>query len=103
LNHRIIESLKSANRQRPNQTASILVSAKRYADCVPTKIAASQEQPRVGLCVECVHARRIVSERGSVFFLCRLSATDAGFPKYPRLPVLQCHGFEPVPKDQNRE
>jgi hypothetical protein len=47
----------------------------------------------VGLCARCVHARAITSSRGSVFQLCRLSEVDARFPKYPRLPVLQCPGF----------
>jgi hypothetical protein len=47
----------------------------------------------VGLCARCVHARRVISSRTSVFYLCRLSEVDARFPKYPRLPVLQCSGF----------
>jgi len=48
----------------------------------------------VGLCTSCKHVRRISSERGSVFFLCRLSAVDPRFPKYPRLPVLSCSGYD---------
>ncbi len=48
----------------------------------------------VGLCTSCKHVRRISSERGSVFFLCRLSAVDPRFPKYPRLPVLSCSGYQ---------
>jgi hypothetical protein len=39
--------------------------------------------------------RQIESDRGSVFYLCERSAIDASFPKYPRLPVLQCRGYEP--------
>lgn len=46
-----------------------------------------------GLCNHCVHARRIESDRGSVFIMCQLSATDPRFPRYPRLPVLQCAGY----------
>jgi hypothetical protein len=38
--------------------------------------------------------RRIESDRGSTFYRCELSATDPKFPKYPRLPVLHCRGFE---------
>jgi len=49
----------------------------------------------VGLCASCVHARRIESARGSEFWLCQLSATDARFAKYPRLPVLACPGYSP--------
>lgn len=52
------------------------------------------EQRRAGLCAECVNARRIQSDRGAVFWLCELSATDSRFAKYPRLPVIQCVGFE---------
>jgi hypothetical protein len=48
----------------------------------------------VGLCQDCVHARRIASDRGSVFFLCQLALTDPRFKKYPRLPVISCIGYE---------
>jgi hypothetical protein len=54
----------------------------------------SDESDRAGLCATCKHARLIVSDRGSVFYLCQLSKTDPRFPKYPRLPVLACAGFE---------
>jgi hypothetical protein len=47
-----------------------------------------------GLCASCQHARRIESARGSTFVLCALSATDPGFPKYPRLPVVACDGYK---------
>ena len=50
-----------------------------------------------GLCEDCVHARRIVAERGSVFLGCELGLTDPKFPKYPRLPVLTCSGYERKP------
>ncbi|HUE96414.1 MAG TPA: hypothetical protein VMN39_07120 [Longimicrobiaceae bacterium] len=49
-----------------------------------------------GLCGTCTHARTIVSGRGADFFLCRLSATDPRFPRYPRLPVVGCRGWSPV-------
>ena len=48
----------------------------------------------VGLCLDCTHARVIRSDRGSTFYLCRLSATDPNFTKYPRLPVLSCSGYK---------
>ena len=38
--------------------------------------------------------RLIKSDRQSKFYLCERSATDPSFPKYPRLPVLQCGGYE---------
>lgn len=30
-----------------------------------------------------------------VYWLCELSKTDSRFAKYPRLPVIECPGFEP--------
>ena len=50
--------------------------------------------PQVGLCCRCLHMREIHSDRGSTFYMCQLSATDPRFPKYPRLPVLQCLGYQ---------
>jgi hypothetical protein len=50
----------------------------------------------VGLCAGCAHARPVVSGRGSTFWLCGRSADDPRFPKYPRLPVVRCVGFEAV-------
>jgi len=44
--------------------------------------------------------RLIESDRGSAFYLCGLSATDARFPKYPRLPVLRCAGYKQLPADR---
>ncbi|MBI4589816.1 MAG: hypothetical protein HY725_13345 [Candidatus Rokubacteria bacterium] len=54
----------------------------------------SSARERVGLCAECVHGRRIVSAKGSEFWRCAKSETDPRFPKYPRLPVLACDGYE---------
>lgn len=56
------------------------------------------ESEAVGLCFHCAHARVIRSDRGSIFYLCRLSAADPNFPKYPRLPVLNCSGYQPEPE-----
>jgi hypothetical protein len=47
-----------------------------------------------GLCDSCVFRRVIRSDRGSVFYMCEKSFTDPSFPKYPRLPVLQCAGYQ---------
>jgi hypothetical protein len=46
-----------------------------------------------GLCEDCRHARRVVNKNGSVFRLCQLHERDPHFPKYPRLPVVQCSGY----------
>jgi hypothetical protein len=56
----------------------------------------------VGLCATCVHARTIHSDRGAIFWLCELSATDPRFPKYPRLPVLACAGYRSKPADSGQ-
>jgi hypothetical protein len=50
----------------------------------------------VGLCAECRHQRVVRNTRGSVFSLCRRSKDEPErFPRYPRLPVTACAGFEP--------
>jgi hypothetical protein len=50
----------------------------------------------VGLCESCANVRVVVSGKGSSFYMCRLSAVDPAFPKYPRLPVLRCRGYTPA-------
>jgi hypothetical protein len=55
-----------------------------------------------GLCRDCRHSRRIESDRGSVFFRCELSLQDANFPKYPRLPVTSCRGYQPAGNSESR-
>lgn len=47
-----------------------------------------------GLCDSCRHQRLVPNTRGSVFSLCERSRTESEFPRYPRLPVLRCPGFE---------
>jgi len=54
----------------------------------------ASEIKAVGLCATCRHVRLIRSDRGTTFYFCQLSATDPRFPKYPRLPVLSCSGYE---------
>jgi len=55
-----------------------------------------RERSRAGLCADCLYARRVESARGSLFYLCQRSAIDPDFPKYPRLPVIDCWGHEPL-------
>ncbi len=57
-------------------------------------MSSPEECPEVGLCVGCIHAKRIVSAKRSVFWFCGRSEWDPRFPKYPRLPVLSCEGYE---------
>src|SRR5581483_8572823 len=57
----------------------------------------NSQESRVGLCHRCVHSKVITSDRGSRFYFCQLSANyPETFPKYPRLPVLECSGYEPT-------
>ena len=50
-------------------------------------------RPPAGLCDSCRHQRIIRTGRGSEFSMCLLSREDARFPKYPRVPVLECSGY----------
>jgi hypothetical protein len=58
------------------------------------------EAAKAGLCASCKHVQLIKSDRGSVFYSCGLSARNPQFPKYPRLPMLSCAGYE---KDESVE
>ena len=49
---------------------------------------------RAGLCDRCRHQRVIRNTRGSSFSLCERSRTDPAYPRYPRVPVERCAGFE---------
>jgi len=51
--------------------------------------------PPAGLCDSCRHQQRVPNTRGSVFSLCRRAREDERYPKYPRLPVVRCPGYEP--------
>jgi hypothetical protein len=48
-----------------------------------------------GLCGSCRHQQVVRNTRGSVFSLCRRSrAEPERYPRYPRVPVLRCGGYE---------
>jgi hypothetical protein len=51
-------------------------------------------RPIAGLCDSCRHQRLVPNTRGSVFSLCERSREDPAYPRYPRLPVLSCPGWE---------
>lgn len=46
-----------------------------------------------GLCADCAHLRLASSGR-ALFVRCARADREAGFPRYPVLPVLECAGFE---------
>ena len=54
---------------------------------------------QVGLCRTCRHSKRVETPR-SVFWMCGLAAVDPRFVKYPRLPVIECDGYERMEEDE---
>ena len=57
-------------------------------------MAAEDARAYAGLCADCRFARVRHSDRGAVFYQCGKSFEDSRFPKYPRLPVWACPGYE---------
>jgi hypothetical protein len=50
---------------------------------------------RAGLCDTCRHQKVVRSGRGSEFSMCLRHRTEPErYPKYPRLPVTECRGYE---------
>lgn len=49
---------------------------------------------KAGLCDSCRHQKLIRNTRGSTFSMCERSKADDRYPKYPRLPVVECAGWE---------
>ena len=51
--------------------------------------------PTANLCDRCIHQRVVRNTRGSSFSLCERSKTEPEtYPRYPRLPVERCPGYE---------
>src|SRR5215831_1860740 len=53
-------------------------------DEIESSMAVTPPGP-AGLCGSCRFAEIVVSSRGSIFYLCTLSATNPEFPRYPVL------------------
>jgi hypothetical protein len=70
-----------AERPRPAREQEALSSARRGG-------------PPAGLCDSCAHQQLVHNTRGSTFSLCSRSREDPAYPRYPRLPVLACPGYE---------
>ena len=64
--------------------------------------AAPRVSPHPGLCASCLNSR-LIAGANSRFWLCELSRTDPRFPRYPRLPVLRCDGYQPTPERPHPE
>ena len=59
-----------------------------------TCVSESLISMRAGLCDTCAHQKIVRSGRGGVFSMCLRHRTDDRFPKYPRIPVERCRGYE---------
>lgn len=54
--------------------------------------------PPAGLCNLCTYQRVVGNTRGSRFSMCERGVRTGErerYPKYPRIPVVECPGFEP--------
>jgi hypothetical protein len=58
-------------------------------------VSGAPGRPANGLCDGCAHQKLVPNTRGSVFSLCLRSRTDPAYPRYPRVPVAACPGYEP--------
>jgi hypothetical protein len=47
-----------------------------------------------GLCQGCQHAKLNETNRGTAYLRCTRAAWDERLPRYPRLPVTECPGFD---------
>lgn len=54
-----------------------------------------------GLCDCCQFQKIVRSEEGLIFSLCCQSELDGRYPRYPRLPVYQCVGYEARHSDED--
>ncbi len=61
-------------------------------------------RPPAGLCDSCRSQQLIRNTRGSEFSLCLRSRTEPErFPRYPRLPVYECGGYQRRPQRPERQ
>ena len=63
--------------------------ADRSADAAWQRLGAEP-----GLCRTCLHPKLNETRRGTVYLRCTRAAWDTSLPRYPRLPVVTCPGFE---------
>jgi hypothetical protein len=50
--------------------------------------------PDVGLCATCRFVRLVPSVRNATYYRCGRSDDDQSYPRFPRLPVVSCAGYE---------
>lgn len=58
--------------------------------------------PPLGLCASCAHGVELRAAR-AVYLRCGRSDADPSYPRYPRLPVAVCRGWEPRPGEPGPE
>src|SRR5689334_3451541 len=78
----------------PRVTASDMPGARGVVGSSLLMVIHRTYSMKAGLCASCAHMRLITSARGSQFLLCERSRTDPAYPRYPRLPVQACAGYD---------
>lgn len=73
----------------PGQTHILPLMPDRPSDAAWLKLGAEP-----GLCEACRHAKLNETRRGTAYLRCTRAVWDTALPRYPRLPVTQCAGFE---------
>ena len=71
-------------------------AAERPQDAGPPEGAWRKLGAPAGLCEACQHAKLNETNRGTAYLRCTRAAWDDRLPRYPRLPVMECIGFERV-------
>lgn len=62
-----------------------------------------QKIEAIGLCSECRFHSVVRSGKGKQYHLCEFAEKDPTFPKYPRLPVLECNSYTSAKVAKERE
>jgi hypothetical protein len=78
-------------RARAAGTHNLLLVPGQPLDAALLKLGADP-----GLCAACQHAKLNETRRGTAYLRCTRAAWDTRLPRYPRLPVAQCVGFDPA-------
>ena len=56
-----------------------------------------------GLCETCRFHTLVTTKQKNTFHLCEKSKSDSSFSKYPRLPVLNCRGYQSTKDTKKHE
>ena len=79
---------------RPEAASAHRASGATWGSRPLSWLSGSLSSVKAGLCDSCLHQKLVKSGRGSVFSMCLRHRMDKRFPKYPRLPVESCKGYE---------